>query len=104
LILISGSVGEDAALEAMKLGVADYFLKDRIGLLGKSVEVLLEQRNLREQQKQSQEALQRQLQELQRWQEAMLGREGRILELKREVNELLAQLKQPARYFDPENA
>jgi hypothetical protein len=44
-----------------------------------------------------------QLKELQRWQEAMLGREGRILELKHEVNELLAQLKQPARYFNPDN-
>jgi len=36
--------------------------------------------------------------ELQRWYEATLGREGRVLELKREVNQLLARLGQPPRY------
>lgn len=39
-----------------------------------------------------------QLQELRRWHKAMLGRETRILELKREVNDLLIQLNQPPRY------
>ena len=48
--------------------------------------------------KRAAEEIQTQLQELQRWHEAMLGREERVLELKREVNELLAELKRPARY------
>jgi PAS domain S-box-containing protein len=39
-----------------------------------------------------------QLRELQRWHDATLGREGRILELKREVNELLAGAGLPFRY------
>jgi PAS domain S-box-containing protein len=39
-----------------------------------------------------------QLAELRRWHEATLGRETRVLELKREVNELLAQTGQPPRY------
>jgi len=100
-ILISGTVGEDTAVEAMKLGAADYFLKDRIARLGKAVERALEQKQLRDKQKQAEEAIQKQFHELQRWHDAMLGREERILELKHEVNELLAQLKQPARYFNP---
>lgn len=219
--LISGTVGEEIAVEAMKLGAADYFLKDRLARLGNSVHQALERRRIRERQKQTESALQlfrnlvdqssdgievidpvtgqfvdvnqvtcalhgytreemlamrvadlgteelspslwrqqvekirrseikcieglrrrkngsafpaeinvrcaqgdreyviasvrdvaerrategrfrQQFQELQRWQEAMLGREGRILELKREVNELLALLKQPNRYLDP---
>jgi two-component system, cell cycle sensor histidine kinase and response regulator CckA len=37
-ILISGTVGEDAAVEAMKKGVTDYLLKDRIMRLGSAVE------------------------------------------------------------------
>jgi|GEM_PF-1988120 len=45
--------------------------------------------------------IQNQLKELQRWHEAMLGREDRILALKQEVNELLTQLQQPARYGRP---
>lgn len=44
------------------------------------------------------EELHKQLDELRRWHEATLGREERILELKKEVNELLARLHQPHRY------
>jgi hypothetical protein len=102
-ILISGTVGEDMAVEAMKLGATDYFLKDRLARLGKAVEQALEKKQLRDQQKRAEEAMHNQLEELQRWQETVLGREERILELKHEVNELLAQLKQPARYFNPDN-
>jgi two-component system, cell cycle sensor histidine kinase and response regulator CckA len=36
-ILISGTVGEDVAVEAMKMGATDYLLKDRLGRLGQSV-------------------------------------------------------------------
>ncbi len=39
-----------------------------------------------------------QLDELQRWQKTMLGREGRIISIKQEVNELLARLGLPPRY------
>lgn len=44
--------------------------------------------------------LRKQLDELHRWQKAMIGREDRIIGVKREVNELLAQLGQPPRYAD----
>ncbi|MDD2720810.1 MAG: bacteriohemerythrin [Gallionella sp.] len=40
----------------------------------------------------------KQYQELLRWQEVMLNREDRVLELKREVNELLARLDESPRY------
>ena len=36
--------------------------------------------------------------ELRRWQVVTVGRETRILDLKREVNEALAQAGQPPRY------
>ncbi|MDK9718134.1 MAG: PAS domain-containing protein [Trichlorobacter sp.] len=39
-----------------------------------------------------------QLEELRRWQEVMLGREERIIELKGQINELLARLHEPPRY------
>ena len=48
--------------------------------------------------KQVEARLEERLAELQRWQSAMLGREGRILELKGEINGLLAIGGQPARY------
>jgi len=48
--------------------------------------------------KQAEKKIQEQLDELRRWYAATLGREGRILELKREVNELLRRLGEPIRY------
>lgn len=54
-------------------------------------------RNITER-KRAERKLAEQLRELQRWHEATLGREGRILELKRQVNELLEQAGQPIRY------
>ena len=46
----------------------------------------------------SEQALAGRLAELQRWQELNLDREERVIELKREVNELLGRLGEPARY------
>lgn len=47
---------------------------------------------------QAEEKITGQLQELQRWQNVMMDREDRILELKQEVNELLRKSGQPKRY------
>ncbi|HWA28846.1 MAG TPA: PAS domain S-box protein [Lacunisphaera sp.] len=46
----------------------------------------------------AEQAIRDQLDELRRWHEVTLGRERRIMELKREVNALLAERQQPARY------
>ena len=48
--------------------------------------------------KQAEIQLQEQLNELRRWNNVTVGREERILDLKREVNELLAKAGQPTRY------
>ena len=58
----------------------------------------LEKNRLLQDRKKAEAEIKKQLQELQRWHEVMLGRENRNIELKREVNELLAQLKEPPRY------
>jgi DNA-binding NtrC family response regulator len=97
-ILISGTVGEDVAVEAMKNGANDYLLKDRIARLGVAVEQALEQRRLRDERERADAEIREQLIELRRWHEVMLGREDRILELKDEVNQLLAHQHQPPRY------
>jgi PAS domain S-box-containing protein len=54
--------------------------------------------------KRAEAQLNEQLAELRRWHQATLGRETRILDLKREVNALLAQHGQPARYDSVEGA
>jgi PAS domain S-box-containing protein len=48
--------------------------------------------------KKDEEKIRHQLNELQRWYDVTLNREERVYELKREVNQLLAQLNRPVRY------
>jgi len=52
--------------------------------------------------KQVEEKLNERMEELLTWENVTLGREGRVMELKKEVNELLAKLGKPPRYGDPE--
>lgn len=46
-ILVSGMIGEEAAVEVMKHGATDYLLKDRIARLGNAVSHALEEQRLR---------------------------------------------------------
>jgi PAS domain S-box-containing protein len=56
-IIVSGGLGEEAAVAAMHLGATDYLLKDRMERLGQAVRNALEQKQVREQYRKSQEAL-----------------------------------------------
>jgi PAS domain S-box-containing protein len=47
-IIVSGSIGEDAAVEAMRRGATDYLLKDRLGRLAAAVANAIETRRLRQ--------------------------------------------------------
>lgn len=53
--------------------------------------------------KQAESNLAEQLEELRRWHDTTLGREGRILELKHEVNEVLGQTGKHPRYSSAES-
>ena len=37
LVIVSGCIGEEMAVECMKAGAADYFLKDRLARLGHAI-------------------------------------------------------------------
>lgn len=47
VIIISGTIGEDTAVAAMKLGAADYLLKDRLGRLGPAIHQAMAQADQR---------------------------------------------------------
>ncbi|HWA14379.1 MAG TPA: EAL domain-containing protein [Burkholderiales bacterium] len=47
-ILVSGTIGEEAAVEAMQMGASDYLIKDRLGRLGNSIRATLEKRRLQD--------------------------------------------------------
>lgn len=45
-IIISGSIGEETAVEVMRLGASDYLLKDRLGRLSKAISSAVERHRL----------------------------------------------------------
>ncbi|NMC54271.1 MAG: PAS domain S-box protein [Chloroflexi bacterium] len=56
-IIVSGSIGEEAAVQALRQGASDYILKDRPQRLGLAIRNALEQSKLRQEQKHQQELL-----------------------------------------------
>jgi PAS domain S-box-containing protein len=56
-ILVSGTMGEETAVAAIKEGASDYLLKDRLARLGPAVTQALEQSKLRKERERAVEAL-----------------------------------------------
>ena len=52
-IVVSGAISEEVAVQCMKLGAADYLLKDRMTRLGPAIEHALHEKKLRDAQKRS---------------------------------------------------
>ena len=59
-IVVTGSLSEEAAVETMKQGAADYLLKDRLVRLGPAVAQALDQKRLRDERRQAEAAEQEQ--------------------------------------------
>ena len=58
-ILVTGTLGEERAVEAIKQGATDYVLKDHLGALSVAVHRALEEQKLRSDRQRSEEALRR---------------------------------------------
>ncbi len=56
-IVVTGTLSEEAAVECIKQGAADYLLKDRLARLGSAVSHALEQKQLRDQKQRADQAL-----------------------------------------------
>src|SRR5512133_854547 len=56
-IVVTGTISEEAAVETMIQGAADYLLKDRLGRLGQAVQRTLQQKALRDEKRKSEQAL-----------------------------------------------
>jgi PAS domain S-box-containing protein len=57
-IIISGNIGEEAAVDALHQGASDYLLKDRLERLGQAVRHALKERDLRLENEQAEKMLQ----------------------------------------------
>jgi DNA-binding NtrC family response regulator len=107
LVMVTAAGSERLAVEALKLGAADYVVKDATyeTVLPQVIERALawhrdrqERERLAGERDQAVEALTREKAGLKRMNDLMLNREERVLELKKEVNQLLSELGRPTRY------
>ena len=106
-ILVTSMGNERLAVEAMKLGAADYVVKDASydtilpEVIRKAVERFQEKQErarLAAERDEAVEALKKEKMHLEAFNKVMMDRERRILDLKREVNALLAELSRPQKY------
>ena len=84
-IFVSGVMGDDCAVETLKKGAADYVLKDKLVKLVSAVE-----RAYRDVEMSG--ALKEKVSDLERLVNSMVGRELKMVELKKEISALKEQL------------
>jgi len=107
LIVVTGNAGEEAAVECMRQGAADYMLKDRLDRLGHAVTRALQAKRARDERKQEQERLQQEASRLYKavaeraQQLATLNEIGQAvtstLDLEQVMTTLLATVRETAR-------
>src|SRR5437763_11789211 len=58
-VVVTGALGDEAAVECMRQGASDYLLKDRLARLGEAVKQALEGKKTRDERRHAEEALRR---------------------------------------------
>jgi two-component system cell cycle sensor histidine kinase/response regulator CckA len=57
MIVVSGSIGEETAVDVLQRGAADYLLKDRLTRLGSAVQRVIDERRTADEKRKTEEAL-----------------------------------------------
>jgi DNA-binding NtrC family response regulator len=115
LIVISGTGHIKDTVKALRLGAWDYILKpiNDLAILSHAMQKALERSRLLRENHDYQEHLENEvayrtkeltekIEEMTRFNRMAVGRERRILELKRQINSLLAELGREPKYESPE--
>ena len=97
-VCVSGSIGEEIAIELIKSGAEDYVLKDRLARLPFAINRALDGAKDKKAIRLAEEALKERVDELQRFHDLTVGRELRMIELKKEVNALLRKSGEHDKY------
>ena len=94
-ILVTGSVNEEIAVEIMKAGADDYVIKQNLSRLGPAIQNAMKKWELF---REKEAALKNKIEELEKFNELSVGRELKMIDLKKEVNQLLLRLGEKEKY------
>ncbi len=97
-ICVSGTIGEETAIDLIKSGAVDYVLKDRLARLPAAINRALGEAKEKQARRMAEEALKEKMGELISFHDLAVGRELRMIALKKEVNELLRKLGEDEKY------
>ena len=92
-ILVSGTIGEETAVEAMKAGAHDYIMKNNLKRLIPAVERELKEAKMRQERGRMERELKKRVKELEEFYNIAIGRELRMKELKDEIESLKEELE-----------
>jgi len=97
-ICVSGSIGEETAIDLIRSGAVDYVLKDRLARLPVAINRALQEASEKLARRKVEEELKLRMDELVLFHDLTVGRELRMIELKKEVNDLLRKSGQEEKY------
>ena len=97
-ICLSGTIGEETAIDLIKSGAVDYVLKDRLARLPIAINRALQDASEKLARRKAEEELKERMAELLRFHDLTVGRELRMIELKKEVNDLLQKSGHEEKY------
>lgn len=91
VIIVTGTITDEVAVELLHEGAQDYVLKDRLSRLASAVRRAIERVRVLEEKRRDERELRQQLDELRRFQRLTVDRELRMQELESENARLRAQ-------------
>jgi DNA-binding NtrC family response regulator len=91
-IFVTGTMGEEKAVETLKRGATDYMLKHNLARLVPSITRALREAEEYKKREEAEAEVQKRIKELEDFYEMAVGRELRMMELKEEIKELKKEL------------
>jgi DNA-binding NtrC family response regulator len=92
-VFVSGTIGEELAIETLKEGATDYVLKERLARLVPAANRALREAEERTARREAEEQLGKRVKELEEFYDMAVNRELRMVELKEEIERLKEEIK-----------
>jgi PAS domain S-box-containing protein len=94
VVIVSGAIGEETAIEALKAGATDYVLKQRLSRLGPVVKRALQEAQQLAEKRQAEQALRQRQEALRKANEELLAAEERLTQQNEELQAAEEELRQ----------